>query len=167
MSLFYKSTAHKTRKDESCDSNIILVMSSTTSSYPHFFDTLFLQLLPTLSITGEVRHATLNSHNRSWGPARHTELAESQLRSGTQHWTHEITVGVRHATLNSQDRGWGPARHTALTGSRLGSSTPHWTHRIAVEVRHATLNSQNRDRTRRRRRRRRRQEAEEEEKRLT
>ena len=111
---------------------------------------LFLQLLPILSITGAVRYATLNSHNRGWGPVCHTELAESQLRSGTQHWTHEITVGVRHATLNTQDRGWGPVRHTALTGSRLKSSTPHWTHRIAVEVRHATLNTQNRDRTRRR-----------------
>ena len=105
------------------------------TSCNYFFDTLFLQLLPILSITVEVRHATLNSHDRSWGPARHTELAESQLRSGTQHWTHEITGGVRHATLNSQDRGWGPARHTALAGSRLGSSTPHWTHRIAVEIR--------------------------------
>ena len=73
-----------------------------------------------------------NTHDRSWGSARHTELAGSQLRSGTQHWTHEITVGVRHATLNSQDRGWGPARHTELAGSRLGSGTPHWTHRIAT-----------------------------------
>ena len=66
-------------------------------------------------------------HN-TWGPARHTELAWSQLGSGTQHWTHEIAVGVRHATLNSQDRRW-------------GSSTPHWTHSIAVGVQHATLNS--------------------------
>ena len=102
------------------------------TSCNYFFDTLFLQLLPILSITVEVRHATLNSHDRSWGPARHTELAGSQLRSGTQYWTHEITVGVRHATLNSQDRGWGPARHTELAGSRLGSGTPHWTHRIAT-----------------------------------
>ena len=102
------------------------------TSCNYFFDTLFLQLLPILSITGEVRHATLNSHNRSWGPACHTELAESQLRSGTQHWTHKITVGVRHATLHSQDRGWGPARHTELTGSQLRSGMPHWTHRIAT-----------------------------------
>ena len=44
----------------------------------------------------------LNSQDRGWGPARHTE--------------HRIVVEVRHATLNSQDRGWGPARHTELTG---------------------------------------------------
>ena len=221
MSLFYKSTAHETRKSESCDSNIILVMSSTTSSYPHFwltfeltyfwtcfwhpypyilfellsdiaissdipdifltilsdtfflnflqrylltfyltylvtscnyfFDTLFLQLLPILAITVEVRHATLNSHDRSWGPAHSTELTRSQLGSGTPHWTRRIAVGVRDATLHSQDRGWGPARHTELTGSRLGSSTPHWTHRIAVEE----DDRRRRRRTRRRRRRRR------------
>ena len=119
----------------------------------------------------EVRHATLNSQDRGWGPARHTELTGSRLRSGTPHWTHSIAVevrhatlnsqdrswgparhteltgsrfGVRHATLNSQDRGWGPARHTELTSSRLVSGTPHWTHELAVEVRQATLNSQDR-----------------------
>ena len=89
----------------------------------------------------EVRHATLNSQNRRWGPARHTELTGSQLRSDTPHWTHRIAVEVRHATLNSRARGWGPARHTELAWSPLGSGTPHWTRRIAVEVRHATLNS--------------------------
>ena len=82
--------------------------------------------------------------DRGWGPARHTELTGSRLRSGTPHWTHKSAVEVRHATLNSQDRGWGPARHTELTGSWLRSGTPHWTHRIVVEVRHATLNSQDR-----------------------
>ena len=86
----------------------------------------------------EVRHATLNSQDRGWGPGRHTELTGSRLGSGPPHWTHRIAVGVRHATLNSQDRGWGPARHTELAGSRLGSGTPHWTHRIAVGARHAT-----------------------------
>ena len=98
------------------------------TSCNYFFDTLFLQLLPILSIAVEVRHATLNSHDRGWGPARHTELAGSQLRSGTPHSTHGLAVGVRHATLNSRARGWGPARHTELTSSQ-------------VEVRHATLNS--------------------------
>ena len=87
------------------------------------------------------KHATLNSHDRSWGPARHTELAWSQLGSGTPHWTRRIAVEVRHTTLNSRDHSWGPARHTELAGSRLGSGTPHWTRRIAVGVRHATLNS--------------------------
>ena len=82
--------------------------------------------------------------DRGWGPARHTELTGSRLRSGTPNWTHTIVVEVRHATLNWRDRGWGPARHTELTGSRLRSGTPHWTHRIVVEVRHATLNSQDR-----------------------
>ena len=53
----------------------------------------------------EVRHATLNSQDRGWGPARHTELAGSQLRSGTPHSTHGLPVGVRHATLNSRARG--------------------------------------------------------------
>ena len=81
---------------------------------------------------------------RGWGPARHTELTGSQLRSGTPHWPHMIAVEVRHATLNSHNRGWGPARHTELTQSRLRSGTPHWTHAIAVEVRHATLNSHDR-----------------------
>ena len=28
-----------------------------------------------------VRHATLNSQDRGWGPGRHTELTGSQLRS--------------------------------------------------------------------------------------
>ena len=107
--------------------------------------TFFLTYLLTCSLIAvEVRHATLNAQDRGWGPARHTELTGSRLRSGTPHWTHRIAVEVRHATLNSQDRGWGPARHTGLTGSRLRSGTPHWTHRIAVEVRHATLNSQHR-----------------------
>ena len=88
----------------------------------------------------EVRRATLISQNRGWGPARHTDLTESRLRSGTPHWSHWIAVEVRHATLISQNRGWGPTRHTELTGSRwrLRSGAPHWTRRIAVEVRHAT-----------------------------
>ena len=89
----------------------------------------------------------------TWGPARHTELTGSRLRSDTRHWTRMIAVGVRRATLNSQDRswgparhtqrapGWGPTRHTELTSSRLGSGTPHWTHELAIEVRHATLNT--------------------------
>ena len=55
-----------------------------------------------------VRDATLNSRDRSWGPARHTQLAGSRLESGTPHWTHELPVGVRHATLNSRARSWGP-----------------------------------------------------------
>ena len=71
-------------------------------------------------IAVEVRHATLNSHNRGWGPARHTELTGLRLRSGTPHWTHRIAVEVRHATLNSQDRGWGPAR------SALNSQDRRW-----------------------------------------
>ena len=128
-------------------------MTYLVTSCNYFFETFFLQLLPILSIAVEVRHATLNSQDRGWGPARHAELAGSRLRSGTPHWTHELAVGVRHATLNSRARGWGPARHTELTGSRLGSGTPHWTHEsgtphwtheLAVEVRHATLNSQDR-----------------------
>ena len=118
-------------------------------------------------IAVEIRRATLNSHDRGWGPARrtglpwsrlrsgaphdrgwgparHTGHTWSRLRSGTQHWTHMIAVEVWRATLNSHDRGWGPARHTELTWSRLRSGTPHWTHMIAVEVRHATLNSHDR-----------------------
>ena len=84
---------------------------------------------------------TTNPFDRSWGPTRHTELAWSQLRSGTPHSTHGLPVGVRHATLNSRPPSWGPARHTELTSSRLGSGTPHWTHELAVEVRDATLNT--------------------------
>ena len=126
-----------------------LATTSLTHSFCNYYQSFPSQLRSgtphwTHELAVGVRHATLNSHDRSWGPARHTELAGSQLRSGTPHWTHEITVGVRHATLNSQDRSWGPGRHTALAGSRLGSSTPHWTHRIAVGVQHATLNSQDR-----------------------
>ena len=111
----------------------------------------------THGIAAEVRHATLLSKDRGWGPARNTELTGSQLRSGTQHWSHRIAVEVRHATLISPDRGWGPARNTDLTGSRWGparntdltgsrlrSGTQHWSHRIAVEVRHATLISPDR-----------------------
>ena len=107
-------------------------------------DILQLLLWHTLSAT------TTNPFHHSWGPARHTELAWSQLGSGTPHWTRRIAVEVRHTTLNSRDHSWGPARHTELAGSRLGSGTPHWTRRIAVGVQHATLNSQYRDRRRRR-----------------
>ena len=85
-------------------------------------DILQLLLWHTLSAT------TTNPFHHSWGPARHTELAWSQLGSGTPHWT----------------RSWGPAHNTELTRSQLGSGTPHWTRRIAVGVRHATLNSQDR-----------------------
>ena len=187
-----------------CDSNIILVMSSTTSSYPHFSwhifehgsdnltqtfssdipdifltilsDTFFLTFLQTYLLTFyltylvtscnyyqsfpsqvrsgtphwtriiavEVRYATLNSQNRSWGPAHSTEHTRSQLGSGTPHWTRRIAVGVRYATLNSQNRSWGPAHSTEHTRSQLGSGTPHWTRRIAVGVRYATLHSQDR-----------------------
>ena len=107
-------------------------------------DILQLLLWHTLSAT------TTNPFHHSWGPARHTELAWSQLGSGTPHWTRRIAVEVWHTTLNSRDHSWGPARHTELAGSRLGSGTPHWTRRIAVGVRHATLNSRARDRRRRR-----------------
>ena len=134
----------------------ILSLTFFLNSLPTYLLTFFLTYLLTISLTHLLTYfltffltylstfATLNSHNRGWGPARHTELTGSRLRSGTPHWTHRIAVEVRHATLNSQDRGWGPARHTELTGSRLRSGTPHWTHRIVVEVRHATLNSQDR-----------------------
>ena len=108
-----------------------------------------MAVAPSISLPGvfELRHLLSHrctSFDRGWGPARHTELAGSQLRSGTPHWTHGLAVVVRHATLNTQDRGWGPARHTEHAGSRLGSGTPHWTHELVVEVRHATLNSQDR-----------------------
>ena len=95
-------------------------------------------------IAVEVRHATLISQDRPWGPARNTDLPGSPLRSGTQHWSHRIAVEVRRATLISPDRGGGPARNTDLTRSRLRSGTQHWSHRIAVEVRHATLISPDR-----------------------
>ena len=100
-----------------------------------------------------VRHTALNSRDRSWGPARHTELAGSQVGPGTPHCTRRITVGVQHATLNSQHRGWGPARHTELIRSRLGPSTPHWTQRIPVEEDDRRRRRRTRRRTRRRRRR--------------
>ena len=89
-------------------------------------DILQLLLWHTLSAT------TTNPFHHTWGPARHTELAWSQLGSGTPHWTRRIAVEVRHTTLNSRDYSWGPARHTELARSRLGSGTPHWTHRIAT-----------------------------------
>ena len=44
-------------------------------------------------IAVEVRHGTLNSQDRGWGPARNTELTRSRLRSGTEHWTPRIAVG--------------------------------------------------------------------------
>ena len=55
----------------------------------------------TRNIAVGVQHATLNSHYRGWGPARHTELAISRLGSSTPHQTHKIAVGVQHATPNS------------------------------------------------------------------
>ena len=107
-----------------------LATTSLTHSFCNYYQSFRSQLRSgtphwTHELAVGVRHATLTSHDRSWGPARHTELAGSQLRPGTPHWTYEITVGVRHATLNSQDRGWGPARHTELASSRLGPGTPH------------------------------------------
>ena len=84
-------------------------------------------------IAVEVRHATLISQDRGWGPARNTDLTGSQLRSGTQHWPPRIAVEVRHATLMSQDRGRGLARNTDLAGSRWRSGTQHWSHMLAVE----------------------------------
>ena len=56
---------------------------------------------------------------RSRGPARHTELTGSRLRSGTPHWTHRIPVDVRHTTLNSHNRGFGPAHHTELCSAEV------------------------------------------------
>ena len=109
-----------------------------------FSQTFFLNFFQTYLLTFFLTYRSDMLSDRGWGPARHTDLTESRLRSGTPHWTHRIAVEVRHATLNSQDRGWGPARRTELKGSRLRSGTPHWTHRIVVEVRHATLNSQDR-----------------------
>ena len=127
----------------SSDNSIWLILwhlatTSLTHSFCNYYQSFPSQVRSgtphwTRIIAVEVRHATLNSRSRSWGPAHSTELTRSQLGSGPPHWTRRIAVAVRHATLHSQDRGWGPARHTELTGSRLGSSTPHWTHRIAVE----------------------------------
>ena len=140
---------HNILSDRSCD-------TSSDISLTHIFTTSFLTDLVTGSrlrsgtqhwshrIAVEVRHATLISQDRGWGPARNTDLTRSRLRSGTQHWSHRIAVEVRHATLFSQDRGWGPARNTDLTGSRWRSGTQHWSHRIADEVRHATLISPDR-----------------------
>ena len=73
-------------------------------------------------IAVEVWHATLTSHDRGWGPARHTELTRSRLRSGTPHWTHTIAVEVRHATLNSHGRkrrtmSWTTFNHPVWTTS--------------------------------------------------
>ena len=100
-----------------------LATTSLTHSFCNYYQSFPSQLRPgtphwTRMIAVGVRHAALNSQDRSWGPAHNTELTRSQLGSGTPHWTRRIAVGVRHATLNSQDRGWGPARHTELTGSR-------------------------------------------------
>ena len=114
----------------------------------------------------------------SWGPARNTDLADSRLRSGTQHWSRRLAVEVRHATLISQTRRWGPARNTDLANSRLRSGAAHWSRRLAVEVRRGTLISQTRrwgparntDRTglqRRKKKERKEEEEEEEEKCLT
>ena len=103
-----------------------LATTSLTHSFCNYYQSFPSQLRPgtphwTRMIAVGVRHATLNSRNRSWGPAHNTELTRSQWGSGTPHWTRRIAVGVRHATLHSQDRGWGPARHTELTGSQLRS----------------------------------------------
>ena len=100
-----------------------LATTSLTHSFCNYYQSFPSQLRSgtphwTRMIAVGVRHATLNSQDRSWGPAHNTELTTSQLGSGTPHWTRRIAVGVRHATLNSQDRGWGPARHTELTISR-------------------------------------------------
>ena len=160
MSIFYTSTAHKIRKSASCNSNIKLVLSSTTSSYPplqltylwtwfwqpypnilfwhswHIFDLSLWHILSDLL-------ANISADNLSDLSCDILQLLlwPLFLRSSTPHSTRNIAVGVQHATLNSHYRGWGPARHTELAMSRLGSSTPHQTHKIAVGVQHATPNS--------------------------
>ena len=131
---FLQNISAANLSDLSCDIlQLLLWPLFLGSSTPH----------STRNIAVGVQHATLNSHYRGWGPARHTQHAISRLGSSTPHWTRNIAVGVQHATLNTQYRGWGPARHTELAISRLGSSTPHRTHKIAVGVQHATLNWEN------------------------
>ena len=114
-----------------------LATTSLTHSFCNYYQSFRSQLRSgtphwTHELAVGVRHATLNSHDRGWGPARHTELAGSELRSGTPqlnsrapgwgsgtpHWTHELAVEVRHATLNTQDRSWGPTRRRRHGGGR-------------------------------------------------
>ena len=70
-------------------------------------------------IAVQVRHATLATHDRGWGPPRNTGLTRSVFE-------------VRHATLASHDRSGGPARNTGLTQSQWRSGTQHCTHIIAI-----------------------------------
>ena len=134
MSIFYTSTAHKTRKSASCNSNIRLVLSSTTSSYPHFSwhicehgsDNL------TLTFSSDTPDIFL------------TFLSDTFFRTFLQTYllTTYLIYLVTSCNYFFDHSFWGPARHTQHAISRLGSSTPHCTRTIAVGVQHATLNLQ-------------------------
>ena len=67
-------------------------------------------------VTIEVRHGTLGSDGRGWGPTRST-----QLRPGREHRTWLL--------------GWGLAGNTGRDCSQLRSDGEHWTPLLAVEVR--------------------------------
>ena len=142
MSLFYTSTAHKTRKSASCDSNIRLVMSSTTSSYPHFSwhifehgsdnltqtfssdtpdifltilsDTFFLTFLQTYLLTLYLIYL-VTSCNYFFDHSFWGPARHTELRAMP------VAIGVQHATLNWEDPSChcGPARHTEHRGSQL------------------------------------------------
>ena len=147
--------------------HILTILSDILSQtfFLNFFQTYLLTFFLTYLVTvlqlllwHILSATTTNPFDRSWGPARHTELAWSRLGSGAPHWTRRIAVEVRHATLNSRARGWGPARHTELTSSWVGVRHATLNSRARgwgparhteltssrVEVRHATLNSQDR-----------------------
>ena len=134
MSLFYTSTAHETRKSASCDSNIRLVMSSTTSSYPHFSWHIFEHGSDNLTQTFSSDTPDIFL----------TILSDTFFLTFLQ--TYLLTLYLIYLVTSCNyffDHSfWGPARHTQHTISRLGSSTPHWTRTIAVGVQHATLNTQ-------------------------
>ena len=134
MSLFYTSTAHETRKSASCDSNIILVMSSTTSSYPHFSWHIFEHGSDNLTQTFSSDTPDIFL----------TILSDTFFLTFLQTYllTLYLTYLVTSCNYFFDHSFWGPARHTEHAISRLGSSTPHWIRNIAVGVQHATLNSQ-------------------------
>ena len=75
----------------------------------------------------EVRHATLNSRARGWGPARHTELTRSWLRSDAPHWTHKIVVEVRQGDGGRRRKRRRRRRRSAGEETDIKSNNPHLT----------------------------------------
>ena len=82
------------------------------------------------TLNSRVRHATLNSRARGWGPARHTELTRSRLRSGTSHGRNRQTTrcrGRRRTRRKRRPGGEGGEGGGGGEETDIKSNNPHLT----------------------------------------